>query len=53
MLHLHVHNAKDIDLLMLMYNLWKHCKGYSKTPESLCKYCCRDNTLPNNTLVDP
>lgn len=19
----------------------------------LCKYCCRDNVLPNNTLVDP
>ena len=32
-------NAKDIDVVMLMYNLIEYCDNYSKTSGRLCQYC--------------
>ena len=45
-----VDNAKDIDILMPMYNLIEYSDNYSKTSGSLWQYY-RDE--PNNNLADP
>ena len=45
-----VDNAKDLDVVMLMYNLIEYSDNYSKTPGSLWQYY-RDeqhNTLTNS-----
>ena len=34
-----VDNAKDIDIVMPMYNLIEYSNNYSKTSGSLCQYC--------------
>ena len=34
-----VDNAKDIDIVMPMYNLIEYGNNYSKTSGSLCQYC--------------
>ena len=34
-----VDNAKDIDMVMPMYNLIEYCDNYSKKSGSLCQYC--------------
>ena len=34
-----VDNAKDIDIVMLMYNLIEYSDNYSKTSGSLWQYC--------------
>ena len=34
-----IDNAKDIDTVMLMYDLIEHSDNYSKTPGSLLHYC--------------
>ena len=34
-----IYNAKDIDIVMLMYNLVEYSDNYAKTTESLCQYC--------------
>ena len=39
-----IDNAKDIDIVMPMYNLIEHCENYSKTSESLWQYY-RDNQI--------
>ena len=35
----HVDNAKDIDIVLPMYNLIKYRNNYSKTSGSLLQYC--------------
>ena len=44
-----VDNAKDIDIIMPMYNLIEYSDNYAKTTESLWKYF-RDE--PNDNLAD-
>ena len=34
-----IDNAKDIDIVMPMYNLIEHCDNYAKTAGSLWQYC--------------
>ena len=34
-----IDNAKDIDTVMLMYDLIEHSDNYSKTPRRLLHYC--------------
>ena len=34
-----INNAKDIDIVMSMYNLIEHSDNYSKTSRSLWQYC--------------
>ena len=43
-------NAKDIDIVMPMYNLIEHSDNYSKTPGNLWQYCIG---RPNVNLEDP
>ena len=45
-----IDNAKDIDIVMPMYNLIEHTENYSKTPRSLWQYC---KGKPNDNLEDP
>ena len=40
-------NAKDIDIVMAMYNLIEHSNNYSKTSRSLWQYC-KDILAVNN-----
>ena len=42
-----IYNAKDIDIVMLMYNLVEYSDNYAKTTESLCQYC-KDIPARNN-----
>ena len=42
-----VHNAKDIDIVMPMYNLIEYSNNYSKTSGSLWQYC-KDIPAVNN-----
>ena len=44
-----VDNAKDIDIVMPMYNLIEYSDNYAKTSGSLWQYC-RDE--PNDNLAD-
>ena len=48
-----VDNAKDIDIVILMYNLLEYSDNYSKTSGSLGQYC-KDIPAPNNNynIVD-
>ena len=48
-----VDNVKDIDIIMLMYNLIEYSDNYSKTSGSLWKYC-KDIPAVNNdgNIVD-
>ena len=43
-----VDNAKDIDVVMLMYNLKGYCDNYFKTSGSLWQYCRDEPALCNN-----
>ena len=45
---MHVDNAKDLDVVMPMYNVIEY-NNYSKTSGSLLRYC-RDE--PNATITD-
>ena len=42
-----IDNAKDIDIVMLMYNLIEYSDNYSKTSGSLWQ-CCKDIPAVNN-----
>ena len=46
-----VHNAKDIDIVMPMYNLIEYSDNYAKTSGSLRQYC-KDIPARNNFTVD-
>ena len=43
-----VHNAKDIDIVMLMYNLIEHSDNYSKTSGCLWQHCKDISAVNNN-----
>ena len=48
-----VDNAKDIDIVMPMYNLIEYSDNYSKTSESLWQYCKDVPAVSNNgDIVD-
>ena len=50
MRHLHLHdNAKDIDIVMPMYNLTEYSDDYSKISGSSWQYY---NDDPNDNLID-
>ena len=44
-----IDNVKDIDIVMLMYNLIEYSDNYAKTSRSLCQYY-RDE--PNDNLLN-
>ena len=47
-----VRNAKDIYIVMPMYNLIEYSDNYAKTSGSLCQYCLDTPALNNNAIVD-
>ena len=46
-----VDNAKDIDIVMPMYNLIEYSDNYAKTPESLWQYCLDIPAVNNNNQI--
>ena len=46
-----VDNAKDIDIVMPMYNLIGYCDNYSKTSRSLWQYCKEIPAVDNNNAI--
>ena len=46
-----IDNAKDIDIIMYMYNLKEHSDNYSKTSESLWQYCKDVPAVKNNNAI--
>ena len=46
-----VDNAKDLDIVMPMYNLIKYSDNYSKTSGNLCQYCKDIRTVDNNNAI--
>ena len=47
-----IDNAKDIDIVMPIYNLIKYSDNYSKTSGSLWKYCKNIPAVNNNAIID-
>ena len=47
----HVDNAKDIDIVMPMYNLIEYSDNYSKTSASLWQYCKDIPAVNNNDAI--
>ena len=47
-----VDNAKDIDIVMPMYNLIEYSDNYSKTSGSLWQYCKDIPAVNNNAIVN-
>ena len=45
------HNAKDIDIVMPMYNLIEYSDNYSKTSGSLWQYCKDIPAVNNNNAI--
>ena len=46
-----VENAKDIDIMMPMYNLIEYSDNYSKTSGSLWQYCKDIPAVDNNNAI--
>ena len=46
-----VHNAKDIDIVMPLYNLIEYRDNYSKTSGSLWQYCKDIPAVDNNNAI--
>ena len=46
-----VNNAKDIDILMLMYDLIEYSDNYSKTSGRLWQYCKDIPAVDNNNAI--
>ena len=46
-----IHNAKEIDIVMSMYNLIEYTDNYSKTYWGLCQYYRDENFLDNNGAI--
>ena len=44
-------NAKDIDIVMPMYNLIEYSDNYAKTSESLWQYCLDIPVVNNNNAI--
>ena len=47
-----VDNAKDIDIVMAVYNLIEYSDNYAKTSGSLWQYCLDKPALNNGVIVD-
>ena len=47
-----IDNAKDIDIIMPMYNLIEYNDNYAKTTESLWQYCKDIPARDNNNLIE-
>ena len=47
-----VDNAKDIDIVMVMYNLIEYSNNYSKTSGSLWQYCKDIPAVNNGNIVN-
>ena len=47
-----IDNAKDIDIIMPMYNLIEYSDNYSKTTGSLWQYCIDLPAVNNNAIVN-
>ena len=47
-----VDNAKDIDVVMAMYNLIEYKRNYSKSSGSLWKYCRDEPTVINGNIAE-
>ena len=51
--NIQVDNAKDIDIVMQMYNLIKHSDNYSKTSGNIWQYCKDKPAVnKNGNIVD-
>ena len=46
-----VDNAKDIDIVMPIYNLIEYCDNYAKTSGSLWQYCLDKPAVDNNNAI--
>ena len=46
-----VDNAKDLDVVMLMYNLIEYSENYSKTSGSLWQYCRDERKFLDDTNI--
>ena len=46
-----VNNSKDIDVVMLMYNLIEYSNNYSKASVSLWQYCKDEPGLKNGDIA--
>ena len=46
-----VDHAKDIDIVMLMYNLIEYSDNYAKTSGSLWQYCLDIPAVDNNNAI--
>ena len=46
-----VDNAKDIDIVMPMYNLIEYCDNYAKKSGSLWQYCSDTPAVDNNNAI--
>ena len=46
-----IHNAKDIDIVMPMYNLIEYSNNYAKTTGSIWQYCKDIPARDNNNLI--
>ena len=44
-------NAKDLDIVIPMYNLIKYKNNYSKTSGSLWQYCKEISSVDNNNAI--
>ena len=49
--NIQVDNAKDLDIIMPMYNLMKYSDNYSKTPGSLWQYFKDIHAVDNNNAI--
>ena len=47
-----VDNTKDIDIVMIMYNLIEYSDNYAKTSASLWQYCLDIPAVNNNVIAD-
>ena len=47
-----IDDAHDIDVVMLMYNIKEYSDNYSKTSETLWKYCVHGSVLADNGTID-
>ena len=46
-----VHNVKDIDVIMPLYNLLEYSSAYEETSASLCQYCKDIPAIDNNNVI--
>ena len=49
--NIQVDNAKDLDIVMPMYNLIEYSDSYSKTSGSLWQYCKNIPAVDNNNAI--